>query len=207
MNIKCLECNNEFKRRRKTNLFCSKFCSIIWRHKNGGFPNTTKGQKRPHLTGENNPAKRPEVRAKISQKLSGRNITWGKKIAKSRSWYKPTIETRLRMKISHLKRVSDGKHNNYKGGITPVNTKIRHSPEYKLWRESVFKRDNYTCRNCRKRGGALEANHIKPFCDYPELRLDINNGETLCKECHKTVTKKQLKKIWKNQYLTSKKES
>ena len=77
------------------------------------------------------------------------------------------------------------KGSNWQGGITPINAKIRNSNEYRLWREAVFKRDNWTCVNCKKVGGDLEAHHIKEFSKYPELRFNINNGITLCCECHK----------------------
>lgn len=79
------------------------------------------------------------------------------------------------------------KHWLWKGGITSTNTKIRRSIEYKLWRTSVFERDGYTCIWCGYKGKNLNADHIKPFAYYPELRFAIDNGRTLCKECHKTT--------------------
>lgn len=79
-----------------------------------------------------------------------------------------------------------GKNNpNWKGGITPINEKIRKSIEYRLWREAVFARDNFTCCHCGIYGGDLQADHIKPFAFYPELRFAIDNGRTLCVKCHK----------------------
>lgn len=78
-------------------------------------------------------------------------------------------------------------HWNWKGGIKPINEIIRHSIEYRLWRESVFIRDNYTCIWCSERGGKLNADHIKSFSLYPELRFSIDNGRTLCIDCHKTT--------------------
>jgi hypothetical protein len=72
----------------------------------------------------------------------------------------------------------------WKGGITPINEKIRKSLEYRLWRTAVFERDDYTCVWCGQKGGKLHADHIKPFAYYPELRFAIDNGRTLCIECH-----------------------
>src|ERR1700754_3489461 len=36
------------------------------------------------------------------------------------------------------------KHHNWKGGVLPIHTYIRHSAEYRVWRMGVFKRDNFT---------------------------------------------------------------
>lgn len=83
--------------------------------------------------------------------------------------------------------LSGDKHPNWQGGITPENLRIRRCREYKLWRTAVFERDNYTCVFCGIRGGYLEADHIKSFAHYPELRLAIDNGRTLCKKCHRTT--------------------
>jgi len=53
------------------------------------------------------------------------------------------------------------------------------------WRKNVFARDDWTCQHCKKRGGKLNADHIKPVYLFPELIVDLSNGRTLCIECHK----------------------
>jgi hypothetical protein len=84
---------------------------------------------------------------------------------------------------------------NYIHGKCGENLLFRASLKYREWRSSVFKRDNYTCVICKdKKGGNLEADHIKDFALYPELRLDINNGRTLCKSCHKKTDNYGFKK-------------
>lgn len=89
---------------------------------------------------------------------------------------KPNLK--LRGENSHL----------WKGGVTSIHRALRTSLEYKLWRRAVYERDNYTCVWCGdKTSGNLEADHIKRFADYPELRFAIDNGRTLCKKCHRTT--------------------
>jgi len=89
--------------------------------------------------------------------------------------------------IEKLKSLVGEKSPAWKGGITPANTKVRNSIQYRLWRESVFARDNWTCQECSQRGGELEAHHIKSFREYPELRFTIDNGITFCIACHKIM--------------------
>jgi predicted restriction endonuclease len=76
---------------------------------------------------------------------------------------------------------------NWQGGKCDERQLIRSSQQFKQWRKAIFERDKYACQLCGITGNKayLEADHIKPFAYFPELRLDINNGRTLCRECHK----------------------
>jgi len=62
-------------------------------------------------------------------------------------------------------------------------------PVYKDWRIKVYKRDKFTCQmpgcKCKKR---LNAHHIQKWSSASMLRYDIDNGITLCKNCHDKVT-------------------
>lgn len=58
--------------------------------------------------------------------------------------------------------------------------------EYYEWRKQVYEKDNYTCQCCGdNKGGNLVAHHILNYSEHDNLKIDINNGITLCKNCHK----------------------
>lgn len=137
-----------------------------------------------------------EHKRKISEAGKGRKVSDKTKKKASERMKGHIFSDETKKKISEtLKRKgikpkvhfqANGKDNPaWLGGRTSESEKIRKSIQYKQWRELVFKRDNYICQMCGKRGIKIQVDHIKPFALFPELRFEVNNGRTLCIECHK----------------------
>lgn len=125
-----------------------------------------------------------------------------------------TEEVINKIKLTTLGKYKGKENPNWKGGITSVTSKIRNSFENKQWRSKVFIRDDFTCRKCGdKNGGNIEAHHIKSFsilvkevkkamplfdiitsCKLYTPMWNIDNGITLCENCHKNIKKNNLTK-------------
>ena len=116
-----------------------------------------------------------------------------RKMSESHIGQIPSEETRQKLSEVH----KGSKHWNWQGGITSENKIIRHSREWKNWRNIVFKRDKYTCQECNKLGGKLEAHHIVPIREDKEKLFTSENGITLCRPCH-------IKTIWKESSFAEK---
>lgn len=95
-----------------------------------------------------------------------------------------------------------GKNNNkYIDGRSFLEQSIWKLSKYKLWREQIRQRDNYTCQICNKNKIYLEVHHKIPLLYIVELfqlktikevincklLWDVNWGITLCKKCHNKV--------------------
>ena len=120
---------------------------------------------------------------------------------------KPSGALGKKWELNHVKKspnIRGSNNHNWKGGKTKLSFQIRNSAEYSFWRMSVFKRDFFTCQHCgakNKKGEKyiFDADHIYPFSkildDYNitsieeaiscEKLWDIENGRTLCRDCHK----------------------
>jgi len=120
---------------------------------------------------------------------------------------RPPKETELKNGHKALYAEKGENHWNWQGGKSTMAHRIRQSKEYKLWRKAVFERDNYICIWCGakfikgKTGRViLHADHIKPFSLFPELRFAIDNGRTLCVDCHKKTFSYRNNKLTKEKY-------
>ena len=72
----------------------------------------------------------------------------------------------------------------FEGFATTEQHMARNNTYYKEWVRNVFQRDNYACQCCGKRGGNLNAHHLYNFAEYEDLRYEVDNGVTLCPQCH-----------------------
>ena len=110
-----------------------------------------------------------------------------------------TKETDIRVYKTSKKIAANGKHffkagkkhPSWKGGTSPERIRIMQNKEYREWRLGVYRKDNYVCQICNETGKKLHAHHIKSYAEYPNLRTDINNGMTLCAECHHNIHSKR----------------
>lgn len=113
----------------------------------------------------------------------------------------------------------------YKDGRYPINESIRGLENYKNWRKEVYTRDNFECIKCgENKGNNLQAHHTKAFAillseflkEYDQfssledketlIRLatkykpfwNVDNGQTLCEDCHRAIKKYTMYEIKKN---------
>lgn len=83
------------------------------------------------------------------------------------------------------KLLTSGENNyNWKGGYENERIRFRKTYEFKTWVKEVYKRDGYTCQCCGRYGVKLNAHHLDGYNWCIEKRTDVDNGITLCKNCH-----------------------
>lgn len=102
---------------------------------------------------------------------------------------KPGVRLNTGRTLFKVGQYAGDKHLNWKGGMSKAKHDLWKSDEYQAWRKAVFKRDDYMCQKCNVSGKlkTLNAHHLKDKYTYPEIMFDINNGLTLCVDCHNKV--------------------
>jgi len=137
----------------------------------------------------------PDYRKNQIERLKSGKQTESFKKNQSKSQKKrfenPEERERATKLLRSLERARGEKSGGWRGGVSTENEKQRKSIQFRLWREAIFARDNWVCQDCFIRGKKLHPHHIKHFAKFPELRFAIDNGISLCVDCHK---KKHIKK-------------
>ena len=188
--IKCIcdYCGKEMevsksKYKRSNNHFCSNECHGGWKSEN------CRGENSPHYN-----------KVECSCDYCGKEI----KIIKSQydkhnnhfcsnecksKWHSESM--RGENHPCYGKEGLKGENNpNYNPNLTPEEREQGRNIEgYKDWRKEVFERDNYTCQCCGKKGERLNAHHIFGYAEHKDLRTEVDNGITLCEDCHREYHK------------------
>ena len=138
-----------------------------------------------YLRGNENIAKRPEIRKKISEQQRGRKSPWTAKLPQNQPGH-------------------------WKGEKNPMfNGWSSFEPYCSIWtkelKESIMRRDNYICQLCGKTqeeeiravGHKLSIHHI----DYNKKNCNLDNLITLCSACNSRVN--YHRKFWQ-QYFQEK---
>ena len=166
-----------------------------------------------------------ESRRKMSEaaKKDGRKPPSRKGIKHTEEWKKNMSkklkgrvfsEETIKKRIASVRRGSDCHF--WRGGITSLKILIRQNFKYRQWRLGIFERDDFVCQECGARGGRLNADHIKSFSlilnenNIKKLEdalkckelWDLDNGRTLCEECHKKTDNYGRKEQFRNQKYT-----
>lgn len=124
-----------------------------------------------------------ETKIKISKSTSGKNSYLFGKTGKDHPWFGKHHSEEHKQKMREL----------FLGKNSPVwnfnktdeeRLNDRSYPEYKEWRILIYKRDEYTCQICGQVNGELRAHHLDGYANNYDKRILLENGITLCKECH-----------------------
>jgi len=91
-----------------------------------------------------------------------------------------------RCKVCSIEKRSGEFHWKYNHELTLEERKLgRNIIGYNAWRTLTYERDNYTCQCCGDdTGGNLNAHHLDGYDRCKEKRVDVDNGITLCENCH-----------------------
>ncbi|QDY32663.1 HNH endonuclease [Clostridium sporogenes] len=170
--VQCDICGKEIKKT-PSQIKRSKFnyCSAKCKHKGQSFV----------IQGENHPKySQTEVRCDVCGKIFTRNIS---EIEKYKHNY-CSNKCRYKGFSKHYSGENSPNYDHNKDEMDRIRN--RNIEGYEEWRNNVFKKDDYTCQCCGdNKGGNLNAHHIFNYMEHKELRTNIENGITLCDNCHK----------------------
>lgn len=201
----CECCNKEFKvadsyykkqnKRGQTPKFCSKECMIKKKGENKIKSSCSNCKKEIYITKGKHKLNFCSQNCRIKYvKENGSVITkcdyCGKTIIKNKYNYEHTNKHFCNQKcFDEYRKVTKEKY-------LEIAHFLRSSKEYDIWRKNILERDHYKCQICGKKQ-ELHVHHIQNLyniCSNYNMDIDnilnskefndIDNGITLCKDCH-----------------------
>ena len=162
--MNCLICNKEFHvvpARKDTAKFCSRGCKAEYQHQN------IKGENHPRWTGGSRIKQCALCGADFTQKRTEAISTFrGRRFcSQGCGWIGQTY-------------YAGANHPTWKGG------KKKRGFRHDVWAQQVITRDKGVCQKCGRAGMEMHAHHIEAFIDNENSRYDLDNGITLCFQCH-----------------------
>lgn len=142
----------------------------------------TKEHKRKISEGGKGRVVSPETRLKMSIVAKGRikSPEWRKKIGDAQRGRKWTEERKTRLIAEGKIGRKGAEHPSWKGG------------RKNFLRNQAIVRDNYTCQVCSLRDPEImQADHIKPRSQFPEMEFELDNLRTICPNCHERKSRKE----------------
>lgn len=132
------------------------------------------------FSGEGNPAKRLDVRKKISEGNKGKNEKLSE--TRKRLFKEGKIELSGCARLSKFNDFSKGKNNpNWQNGISFEIYPSEFNDELK---NEIRKRDNFTCQQCKFKEEQLDRKLDVHHMDYNKMNNNPNNLISLCRVCH-----------------------
>jgi len=218
---KCILCGAKIKKRKNVSIVDyskRKFCKVSCQHKWNALTKSSdiectfcgkKFRKKNSQIGENNFCSL-DCASKYKTLTHSKKVicSWcGKEFKKAKNQIRGNNYCSQKCMGEWQTKFRVGESNyNWKGGLLSVSKRIRSLNKYTDWRKDIFKRDNFTCQCCGdKTGGNLNAHHKKQLLDIiKEYHLnemidvlrceklwDLNNGITLCENCHRECHQKK----------------
>src|SRR3972149_6646201 len=160
----CKNCRNKFKHqtgRKAHNKFCSRLCSAL------DYGKSFKKENSPHWIGGMQRTKNCLLCNKEIRNVPKKEITTLKKLYPNVVFTCRAIGSFQKQKFCSSECSETGRiykkgseHGNWTGGRSTLRQLVSATYKHKVWHETVFIRDNYTCQICRKHGGYLEVDYF-----------------------------------------------